>query len=132
MFLLSQERKDATTTDYAKYEAKHETKYETKHEKPVTNQSATSKQKSNIGGKLIGQDNSTCTESLFEPYTFGMPSFFEEQFRDVESQPHFSKTMLQKLTDNDCCDYDNNFMGNFNRDFCCIEDFSVPIENLIC
>lgn len=72
----------------------------------------------------------SCEGSLFEPHTFGYPSFFEDHFKVVGRQPHFSHPIRMVINDN-CCN-DNKLMDTLASDYQCIDDIIVPQENLFC
>lgn len=84
--------------------------------------------KSLNGEVLTAQNNSSCAESLFEPHTFGLPSFFEDQFKATGHHPYFPHPILQLFeTDDNGCRFDNT-VNTFTSDFPCI----IPEENLYC
>lgn len=83
------------------------------------------------GEEFVAQNNSAFAESLFEPHTFGFPSFFEEQFKATGHQPYFSNPMMQMLTDDNCCCFDKLMIPS-SSDFPCIDEFVVPEQNLFC
>lgn len=86
-------------------------------------------QKQHDGKKLTENNNYSYADSLFEPHTFGYPSFFEDHFKGAGHQPYFPNLMLQMTDTNDnCCHFDKLF----GTDFQCIDDFFVPEENLFC
>ncbi len=78
----------------------------------------------------MAQNNYTCADSLFEPQTFGYPSFFEDHFKHIDHQPNFFNSM-QMITHDNCCNVDR-LMGTFPDNFPCIEEYVLPEENLFC
>lgn len=89
-------------------------------------------QKPYDGKKLMEKNDFSYADSLFEPHTFGFPSFVEDQFKHAGHQPYFSNSMLQMIdTDDNCCHLDK-LMGTFTEGFQCIEEYFVPEENLFC
>lgn len=83
------------------------------------------------GDKLMAQNNATFAESLFEPHTFGFPSFLEDHFKATGHQPYVSHPMVQMLTHDNCCHFDK-LMRTYASDLPCIQEFVVPEENLFC
>lgn len=73
---------------------------------------------------FIGHNNSSCADSLFEPQTFGYPSFFEDQFA-VRDHLGF----IDNPTN--CCNFDQ-FFGTFTSSLPCAHEYIVPQENLFC
>lgn len=81
-------------------------------------------QKINDVSALNMQDNYTCADSIFEPQTFGFPSFFEDHLLGDGRQPYFSSSMLPTFTDN--CQFDK-FV-----DFSCMDELIYPEGNAVC
>lgn len=105
-----------------------------------TNPQATATQQPIHGEELLTQNNYTCSDSLFEPHTFGYPSFFEDNFRAVghPDPAYLANSMLRmprqmQIDDNccNCCNFDTP-MSSFASNFPCIEEYVVPEVNLFC
>lgn len=128
MFRLEQELDDGNpiiTTDIVETEDKQSSAVE-------VNPPAILTQKLYNGNDLPAGNNYTYADSLFDPQTFGYPSFFEDQFKATAGhQSHLSRSMLQMPTNDNCCNFDN-LMGIFTNAFPCIEEYFVPEENFFC
>lgn len=134
---MSQESDDANVTALDDDAIKAKEKQSSTQE---TNPQATVTQKPNHGKELVTQNNYTCSDSLFEPHTFGYPSFFEDHFT-AHGHPdpaYLAISMLRmprqmQAGDNccNCCNFDTP-MSSFTSNFPCIEEHVVPDVNLFC